>query len=298
MRIGSTAKGSKVSDAGVEALGAPATTVWRRVLAATAVSCAVLVLGVGRGFAQDALLPQVLPEGNLVAIGVGAYPDYIGSNDQSIGAIPLVRYQYWGKRDLTLIGNTLNINLIDTGGWRLGPSGMLRFGRSDVQDDVVSRVHEIDMSIDLGAFVGYTWAAPGEPLKRLGTSLWALADVTDSHGGWTMGGNVFGTYPVLRGLTLAGGVGFTYGSASYMDTYFGVTSADAQASGLGVYQAGAGLRDVRGWLVALVHLSPSWTVGAGVVYSRLADEAAASPIVSERGSRDQWVYGVGAMFLW
>lgn len=69
----------------------------------------------------------------------------------------------------------------------------------------------------------------------------------------------------------------TYGSGSYMTTYFGVTPADAQASGLPAYQPDAGLRDVRGWVGALVHLSPRWSLGAGVVYLRLADEAARSP---------------------
>jgi outer membrane scaffolding protein for murein synthesis (MipA/OmpV family) len=44
--------------------------------------------------------------------------------------------------------------------------------------------------------------------------------------------------------------------------------------------------------------SPNWTIGAGIVYSRLADEAGQSPIVSDRGSRDQWVAGAGAMYIW
>jgi outer membrane scaffolding protein for murein synthesis (MipA/OmpV family) len=56
-----------------------------------------------------------------------------------------------------------------------------------------------------------------------------------------------------------------------MNTYFGVTPADAQASGLGVYQAEAGIRDVRGWLVALVHLSPAgrWEPGSSTRGSRM-----------------------------
>lgn len=243
-------------------------------------------------------MPLDMPEGNLVAIGVGAYPDYLGSNDYSIGAIPLAHYQFWGKRDITLLGNTLNVNLLDVSGWRFGPSGMIRFGRSDVKDDVVSRVHEVDPSIELGLFVGYTWADPDDPRKRVGTRAWALWDVTDTHGGWTAGASVFGAYPVLRALTLAGGIGTTYGSGSYMTTYFGVTPADTLASGLPTYRPDAGFRDVRAWLSALVHLSPRWSLGAGVLYSRLADEAAQSPIVSERGSRSQWIYGIGAMYLW
>jgi MipA family protein len=268
-----------------------------RTLGAAVLAVAVLVLADGRTWAQDSVIPLTLPEGNAVAIGVGGYPDYIGSDDYSLGAIPLARYVYWGKRDITLVGNTLNVSLLSESGWRLGPSGMLRFGRSDVSDDVVDRVHEIDPSIDLGAFVGYTWVGDS-PRKFVGTSAWGLADVTDSHGGWTAGANVYGAYPVFEPLTLAGGVAFTYGSGSYMNTYFGVTPADAQASGLGVYQASAGIRDVRGWLVALLHLSTRWTIGAGVGYSWLADEAGESPIVADRGSRNQWLFGAGAMFIW
>jgi outer membrane scaffolding protein for murein synthesis (MipA/OmpV family) len=268
-----------------------------RTLGAAALVFVLLALDGGRGWAQDAVLPQVLPEGNLVAVGVGAYPDYIGSDDYSIGAIPLARYQYWGRRDITLVGNTLNVNLLDAAGWRLGPSGMLRFGRSDVKDDVVERAHEIDPSVDLGAFVGYTWVGD-DPRKFVGTNAWVLADVTDSHGGWTAGANLFGAYPVFKALTLVGGGAATYGSGSYMNTYFGLTPADTQASGLRTYQAEGGIRDVRAWLVALVHLSPRWTLGAGLIYSWLADEAGRSPIVSDRGSRHQWVGGAGAMFLW
>ncbi len=137
-----------------------------------------------------------------------------------------------------------------------------------------------------------------DPRIRVGVRAWALWDVTDSHGGWTTGASVFGSYPVLKPLTLGGGVGTTYGSGSYMSTQFSVTPADALASGLPVYQADAALRDARAWLLALLHLSKSWSVGGGVIYSRLADEAARSPIVSDRGSRDQFVYGIGAMYLW
>ena len=32
-------------------------------------------------------------------------------------------------------------------------------------------------------------------------------------------------------------------------------------------------------------------------HSWLADEAGRSPIVSDRGSRNQWIYGAGAIFL-
>ena len=264
---------------------------------------AAMLLGLAVGAspvrAQDGALPVVLPQGNLVAVGVGAYPDYIGSNDYSIGAIPLARWQFQGERTLMLTGNDLRVNVLDVKGWRFGPEGILRFGRTDVEDDVVDKVHEVDMSIDLGLFVGYEWQAPGQPRIRVGTSAWTLWNVTDTEdGGWTVGANVYGAYPIALPVTLMAGSGVTYGSRSYMRNNFGITPADAAASGLPIYTPDDGVRDVRGWLVLLVHLSPKWTVGAMVVYSWIADEGGQSPIVSDRGSRNQLIGGIGAMYLW
>jgi outer membrane scaffolding protein for murein synthesis (MipA/OmpV family) len=34
------------------------------------------------------------------------------------------------------------------------------------------------------------------------------------------------------------------------------------------------------------------------MYSRLVGDAADSPIVSQEGSKNQWVYGMGALFAW
>jgi MltA-interacting protein MipA len=145
-----------------------------RTLGRAALVFAGLALDRGRSWAQDSILAEVLPEGNFIAVGVGPYPDYIGSDDYTIGAAPLIRYQYWGKRELSLIGNTLSVNLLDAGGWRLGPSGILRFGRSGVEDKVVDRVHEVDPSLDLGGFVGYTWVGDdprnGQPRRVDGGS--------------------------------------------------------------------------------------------------------------------------------
>ena len=77
-----------------------------------------------------------------------------------------------------------------------------------------------------------------------------------------------------------------------------MTPADSLASGLPIYVPGSGLRDLRGWAVAMLHLSKHWQLGAGVMYSRLVGNAADSPIVSEEGSKNQWVYGAGALYAW
>jgi outer membrane protein len=196
------------------------------------------------------------------------------------------------------MANEVRVNVLDHPNWQLGPVGLWRFGREDVENPVVDRVHQIDDSISLGLFGAYVWRDPQEIRRMAGVGGWALGDVSDVYNGWTAGLNAFATQPVAKMVSLAGGAAFTYGSGNYMDEYFGVTPADSLASGLPVYVPGSGVRDVRGWAVAILHLSKQWHIGAGAMYSRLVSNAADSPIVSQEGSTSQWVYGAGALFAW
>jgi outer membrane protein len=245
--------------------------------------------------AEDLVIPLELPQPNFVGVGIGSYPDYFGSDEQAFGVAPIARISLGGNRFIRLVVNDLRVNLLEHPNWQFGPAAIYRFGREDVDDRVVRKVHEIDKSLSLGAFGAYIWRDPVELRRRAGVGGWALGDASGAYDGWTAGLNAFAMQPVARMVSLAGGVAFTYASENYMDEYFGVTADDSLASGLAVYTPGGGVRDARAWLVALVHLGPQWHVGAGVLYSRLVGDAADSPLVSDRGSQNQWVYGVGGL---
>jgi outer membrane protein len=251
-----------------------------------------------RASADEFVIPLELPQPNFVGFGVGSYPDYLGSDDAAVGVAPLARLSLGGDRFVRVIVNDIRVNLLDDPNWRLGPAGVWRFGRDDVDDPVVRKVHEIDDSFSLGLFGGYVWRDPADVRRQAGVGGWALGDVSGVYDGWTAGLNAYATQPVAPQVTLAAGAAFTYGSGNYMDEYFGVTPGDSLASGLPVYAPGAGMRDVRGWATAIYHLTPQWHVGAGVMYSRLVGDAADSPIVDDRGSANQWVYGAGALYAW
>jgi outer membrane protein len=248
--------------------------------------------------AEDLVIPLELPQPNFVGVGIGSYPDYFGSDEQAFGAAPIARISLGGNRFARLVVNDLRVNLLDHSNWQLGPAAVWRFGREDVNDPVVRKVHEIDKSLSLGVFGAYVWRDPVEVRRQAGVGGWALGDVTGAYDGWTAGLNAFAMQPVARMVSLAGGAAFTYGSDNYMDEYFGVTPGDSLASGLPVHVPGSGVRDARGWLAAVVHVGLQWHVGAGVMYSRLLGDAADSPLVAARGSENQWVYGVGGLYAW
>jgi outer membrane protein len=252
----------------------------------------------GRSHAEDLVIPLELPQLNFAGLGVGAYPDYLGSSDYNLGAAPFARLSLGGSRFVRLLVTEIRLNLLDNRDWQLGPVGFWRFGRDDVDNPVVERIHSIDDSFSLGLFGARVWRDPQEIRRIAGVGGWALADVSGVYNGWTAGLNAYAMQPVAKMLTLAGGAAFTYGSGNYMEEYFGVTPADSLASGLPIYVPGSGVRDVRGWAVAMLQLSKHWHLGAGVMYSRLVGHAADSPIVSQEGSENQWVYGAGVLHAW
>ena len=248
--------------------------------------------------ANDVDFPMQVPWPNFAGFGVGAYPDYIGSDNTKVGAAPLARIGLGGNRFIRLVVNEVRINVIDHPNWRFGLEGLLRLSRKDVDDDVVKKIHSVDNTIDLGLFAGYNWIDPQEFRIQAGIDIWGLADVTGTHEGWTAGMSLYGMYPLARMFSISGGVASTYGSGNYMDTYFGITRKDSIASGLPVFSPDGSVRDVRGWTMLMLHLSRQWHLGAGLMYSRLVGDAADSPIVTKRGSANQWVFGGGLMYAW
>lgn len=104
--------------------------------------------------------------------------------------------------------------------------------------------------------------------------------------------------PLHSRLYAGAGLGATWVSGSFNRTYFGVTPADAAASGLPAYSPGGGLEQLTGWLALIWQLDKHWYGGAMVYGQRLAGAAADSPIVTQRGTRNQMTYGVGIAYAW
>ncbi len=248
--------------------------------------------------AGDLTIPLELAELNFIGIGIGSYADYFGSDDYSFGGMPSAKIMLDGERYANLMGNDLRVNVLNDRNWRLGPEVLYRFGRRDVDDAVVNKMQDIDDAVELGLFAGYTWKDRQDLRKQAGSSTWVLWDVSSVHDGWVGGVNVYGMYPLAQPVTITAGGGFTYASDNYTETYFGVTRADSLVSGLSTYTTGGDMRDVRCWIAGVFSLSQSWHTGAGVLYSRLLGDGSDSPIVTERGSENQWIYGIAVIYAW
>ena len=237
---------------------------------------------------------------NVIGVGGGMFPDYIGSDDYTAGAAPFFRWTFAGQeRYLQFLVTELSLNLVNHPNFAFGPVLNYRFGRDDsIDDKVVKKMEEIDGTVEVGAFASYIWREQKNPRHRFIASAEALFDVGDEYKGWLGLASMRYWIPVSRPIDLLFGVGTTYGNSQYMDKYFGVGTADAARTGLSYFKADGGFRDVNAQFAAVFHFSESWHLGAGVKYFNLMSDASDSPIVDDRGSANQWVYGLGLAYSW
>lgn len=259
-----------------------------------------MILGLNEARAQSDLIFPVPIDSfpNIAMVGVGTAPDYLGSDDYLFGAVPALNWDV-DFAIVKVMGNWAMLDFVPDSPLILGPTALLRFGRSDVDDPVVSALPDVDMTVELGAGIGYEFADSENPIKRVVVGGDIMFDVGGVHDDYAANLYVRGSYPLWwTGGTVVGSVGMTFVGDNFADTYFSVTPAGSALSGLPVFFADGGARDVRIGAGVIQSITPNWHVGAGALYMRLLGDAGDSPVVSIRGSENQFILGVGAAYAW
>jgi len=238
-------------------------------------------------------------EQHVIGAGIGLYPDYEGSDDYDVGAAPFGKYQLANSQQFILLKVTeFQVNLLNHPWLRLGPSLNYRIGRDDVDDHYVDKMRDIDGTVEGGGWVGVEFIDPQNPRKRFSADVDILADMANEHDGYTVNLSARGWYPVHEMFDAFFGVGGSYASSNYMDTYFSVDRNNADRSGLPEFGATSGVKDFRINSALVMHLSPNWHIAAGMQYRCLMNNAHDSPIVDDRGSSDQIYAGIGLAYAW
>jgi outer membrane protein len=239
---------------------------------------------------------DVIP--NFVGAGLGVTTEWMGAKDRVAGLVPGGRVQLENHRFVEVYGPMADMNLLASPSWELGPFVSYRFGRSGVKDPVVNLLPPLEGGLEAGFFAGWHRVnIEGIPYRvRLGVS------VTTAVSGGTAGGHVTPYaslwVPLSHTVFVGLGGGFTWSSDSFMQQRFGVSPAASAASGLPAYDARAGVRQYYAWPAVLVKLSKEWYGGAGAFWQRITGDGADSPIVTQRGERDQISAGIGLGYSW
>jgi outer membrane protein len=237
------------------------------------------------GEVHEEYQPQAKGTQVSVGLGLGAAPDYEGSNDYRAVPWLMARVNWESGRYLYFEGATLKANLVASPTWRLGPVVRYIPARDNVDDKQVDKLKDVDAAVMAGGFAGFD-------IDRYSAFIQVVQDVSGSNDGLVATLGVGYTMPIdVRTVVAVAGT-IDYANGEYMSTYFGINSADSARSGLKTYNADAGIKDVG--VGVLLQYYPWDHVGFRVAakYTRLVGDAADSPVVDDRGDENQLLGGL------
>ncbi len=277
----------------------------RRALLAPGLCAALAAAGPAWGadhrpqLAQDlddapALEPEAWPQApearewklRVGAVG-GIRPDFPGADSYSWRVAP--DYSIVWRDRIFLKNETAGVNLIDGEDFKAGLNVKRAGGRGAQDEGDLAGLGEVDKGVEVGGFLRLD-------LGDVRLRLQIHRDVASGHQGTLaqlgastklrLGGRSWGRLKLET----------TMASARYMRAFFGVDPQQSADSGLPEYRPDDGFKDVGVELSSGYRLTDHWSLAGAVAYSRLVRGAAASPIVRERGSPNQFAAGLGLFY--
>jgi outer membrane protein len=220
----------------------------------------------------------------------GAQPDFEGAKRDRFSASPIFSIHRVGSADrFTSPRDSASFALIDFGGFRAGPAGKLRPARTAASYSELNGLGDVKLAVEVGGFAEYfpvDWFRARVEVRR----------GFGGHDGVVADFSADAIVPVAQRFAWSGGPRFTLQDTRATAPYFSVTAAQALASGLPAFDAKGGGHAVGAGTQLRYQISPQWEAHSFVEYDRLLGDAAASPLVTLRGSRNQVSVGLGASY--
>ncbi|MGI0117472.1 MipA/OmpV family protein [Zooshikella sp. RANM57] len=225
-----------------------------------------------------------------LGIGVARVPDYIGSEDYEATPILQASYEWDNFNYIKFSGNSLKWNILQSSTIHFGPMLHYTPERSDVDDDRVDALKNVDSSKEVGFFI------QGNSLPWL-YGLEYYHDITAGHHGYVA--STFLSYKVSMtnsDFTVKGNA--DYLSSDFMDSFFSIDNNDANRSGLPLFNADSGLNRVGLTFSYKNIFSDNWQLNTFFSYQRLLDDASDSPVTDNQGDKNQYLLGLSFAYVW
>jgi MipA family protein len=213
-------------------------------------------------------------------------PAFSGSSDRQIKP-ELAGFVRWGRYTLSGAGGFttkahddvergLDALLVKREHLRVNLALRFDAGRRESESDQLQGMGNIPATVR--ARLNLRW----EPAPYWAVNLGSSFDTLNRVGGYVVNGSVSRTVPLGGQQRLILGASVTGAGDRYMQTWYGVTPAQAAASGYAVYEAPEGLRDASASATWRNDFDAHWAGFATVSASRLLGPAAASPLALQR----------------
>jgi outer membrane scaffolding protein for murein synthesis (MipA/OmpV family) len=287
-------------------------TIFRTATAALALS--LCALGSAPAFAQDNADPSTMrntDDGSdfaIVGLGAAVLPDYEGSDDYGFSPIPAAIGRVSGF-NFTLAGNRLSVDLVpDNYGpgidFQAGPVAVLNLNRAStkgIDDERIKALGKRKAALELGGYLGIakTGVITSE-FDRVSFSASYRKGVTGAHSAGIFTPTISYLTPLSTKAIVSVFVSGERAERGYARSYFGINPEQSEDSGLPVFNARGGWKNWTLGGVGAVSLTGDLRGGlqafGGVVYRRLLNDFAKSPVTSIAGDRDQWLGSVGLAY--
>ena len=218
-------------------------------------------------------------------------PDFPGAKNYGFIAFPTFSLRSPGEAErFTAPDDGVSIALTRAEQWSVGLVGRYQTGRYTGDDRALAGIQDAKWALEPGLY-GEFWA--------LWDTLRLRAEIRYGINGYNGLVANLGVDLVqnIGQFTLSGGPRLALAGGEYMDTYFGVTPADAAANkNVTAYNPGAGVKSVGVAAAATYHWNDRWATTVRGGYDLLVGDAADSPIVKQFGSRNQFTFGANASY--
>ncbi|MEQ1944139.1 MipA/OmpV family protein [Mesorhizobium sp. VNQ89] len=217
-------------------------------------------------------------------------PDFEGAKDLIFSVSPIISLGKAGpEARFTSRNDGISISLYDNGSVRAGLNG--QFIRERDSNDYW-QLQGLDPVRWGGEIGGFAEVYPTDWLRLRGE----VRHGVRSHTGVVADITVDAFNDITDSVRISGGPRMSWASADYFESYYGVDAAESAASGLSEYDPGGGLKSIGFGGAYDWKATEKLTTSVFAEYSRLMGPAADSSLVEQRGSPNQFTFGLSAAY--
>ncbi|MEL6213526.1 MAG: MipA/OmpV family protein [Pseudomonadota bacterium] len=236
-----------------------------------------------RGFVG--VLTFLTPSSTDLSLGVGPVyqPDYFGSDDYEFEADPQVYVKF---RNFVFFDNDgADLALFGFSGFSFGPSLRIVGDRREDENPILEGLGDVGATVELGGFAATTFR------DRFSVRFKVRRGIATGHRGLIVDASSTALLFRYGRFSTSVTAQTSWIGDRYADTYFSVTPTQSAASGLNVFDADRGFRDIGGSLNAYINVGKRWSLNPYFTYNYIFDGIAETPIIADFGDRHQYTVG-------
>ncbi|MGH6626658.1 MAG: MipA/OmpV family protein [Burkholderiaceae bacterium] len=226
----------------------------------------------------------------LLGAGLVSSPSYAGSSSRELKLRPVAALRYGRLRISTsggsallgfngdVAGSGVSADLLRGNRLQIGASLRVDPGRSSAGDPALAGLPEVRSTLRGRVSAGYALT----PHWALGLSV--SQDLLGRDGGATASTSIGYRDRLTPRTEWSASVGLGWADGQHMRIYYGVSAASAASTGYAAFAPGAGLTNAHLGLGITSALNKRWIAFAGLGFSRLLGDAAASPLTRQASS--------------